>query len=150
MGLHESSELLSGLAPFELEFFQQNGFVFRERFTTDDEVAALREIYDHLFAVRAGWDEGQQFDLGGNEADGRLHLPQLLSPSSYAPELRETTYLAHARQIAAQVLGEDLQEGYGEHMIYKPAGYGAATPWHQDQAWPSFCTRLSMPPSRFS
>lgn len=66
MGLHESSELLSGLAPFELEFFQQNGFVFRERFTTDDEVAALREIYDHLFAVRAGWDEGQQFDLGGN------------------------------------------------------------------------------------
>lgn len=135
MGLQQSPELVSRLAGFQLEFFEQNGFLFLEHFTTDDEVLRLREIYDHLFAVRAGWDEGQQFDLGGNEADGKLHLPQLLSPSKYAPELRDTAYLAHAREVASQILGDDLQEGYGEHMIYKPAHDGAATPWHQDQAY---------------
>lgn len=129
------SEPATTLATHQLEFFSHNGFLSLDQITADDELAELRIIYDRLFDERAGWDEGNQFDLGGNEQDGKPRLPQILQPSKYAPELNDTEFLANARSIARQILGHDIEETHGEHMIYKPAGYGAATPWHQDQAY---------------
>lgn len=95
----------------------------------------MRGIYDRLFSERAGFDEGQQFDLAGNDQAEKPTLPQILTPSKYAPELIDSQFYVNARAIATQVLGEDIEPDYGEHMIYKPAEYGAATPWHQDQAY---------------
>lgn len=123
------------LRPHQQEFFNHNGFLTLDRITTEEELANLRVVYDRLFEERAGWDEGQQFDLGGNEDDDRPKLPQILQPSKYAPELVETSFYLNARAIAAQVLGPQIEDDYGEHMIYKPAEYGATTPWHQDQAY---------------
>lgn len=94
----------------------------------------MRTIYDRLFNNKVGWEQGDQFDLAGTD-DGEADLPQLVRPSRYAPELKETEYLRNARSIARQLLGDDMLEANGEHMIYKPAGRGAATPWHQDQAY---------------
>lgn len=124
----------SALAPHQVESFNHNGFLSLDRITTDDELGALRTIYDRLFEQRAGWDEGQQFNLGGHDDEELPKLPQILQPSKYAPELLDTDYLKNAEAIARQLLGDDY-DGYGEHMIYKPAEYGAATPWHQDQAY---------------
>lgn len=134
-GAYDMTKPVRALAAHEIEFFGQNGFLTLDRITTDDELVTLRAIYDRLFDERAGWDEGAQFDLGGNEQGQRPRLPQLLGPSKYAPELANTQFLANARAIARQLLGDDLIEEYGEHMIFKPAKYGAATPWHQDQAY---------------
>ena len=43
--------------------------------------------------------------------------------------------MRNARTIARQLLGPEMIEKHGEHMIFKPAQRGAATPWHQDQAY---------------
>ena len=67
--------------------------------------------------------------------NGVAALPQLLGPSRYAPELRDTHYVRNARTIARQLLGPEMLEKHGEHMIFKPAQHGAAPPWHQDQAY---------------
>jgi len=123
------------LSKTQIESFHTNGFLVLEAMTTDEELAWMREVYDRLFAEKAGWEEGAQFDLGGtDEAGKQAALPQLLGPSRYAPELKETMYRANVIAITRQLLGEEA-DYRGEHMILKPAGYGAPTPWHQDEAY---------------
>lgn len=118
----------SSLSAHQLGFFEHNGFLWLDAITTLDEVAELRVIYDGLFDSNAGRDEGSRYELGE-------HLPQLIEPSRYAPELQEMQYVANARAIAAQLFGDDLEPEFGEHMIYKPPRVGSETPWHQDQAY---------------
>ena len=96
---------------------------------------ACRVIYDRIFAERAGRDVGDQFDLAGADEEGKAAtLPQILNPSKYAPELLEAAYRANAETLARQLLGPDAKF-LGEHAIFKPARIGAATPWHQDEAY---------------
>lgn len=115
--------------------FHENGFLAIEAITTSDEIEMLREVYDRLFEAKAGREEGNQFDLGGSDEDGQTAvLPQILNPAKYAPELLHTLYRANALAISRQLLGEHAMP-MGEHAIFKPARYGAPTPWHQDEAY---------------
>ena len=123
------------LTETQIGAFQRDGFLGLDAITTVDELVWLRETYDRLFVGKVGWDDGNQFDLAGTDADDTPSLPQILRPSQYAPELLNAQYLKNAREIARQILGDEMLPGNGEHMIYKPAGIGAATPWHQDQAY---------------
>lgn len=126
----------TNLAPHQVEFFDHNGFLFLDALISQAELSMLRDVYDRLFDERVGWAEGRQFDLGGTDAEGEPpKLPQILGPSEYAPELVNTEYLRNAKAIAQQLFGGDLEDAYGEHMIFKPPRYGATTPWHQDQAY---------------
>lgn len=119
----------------QVDFYRENGFLAVGPITTDEELERLRAIYDRLFAERAGREEGNQFDLGGtDEEDKEATLPQILDPSRYAPELREGLFRVNALAIARQLLGPEAQ-ARGEHAIFKPAGVGAETPWHQDEAY---------------
>ena len=95
----------------------------------------MRDAYDRIFSARAGREEGNQFDLGGADQEGEeANLPQILNPAKYAPELKEGKYLGVATQIVRQLLGPDASAGIA-HAIFKPAGHGAPTPWHQDEAY---------------
>ena len=86
----------------QIAFYHENGFLAIEAITTPEEVARLRDVYDRLFAQRAGRAEGNQFDLAGADEEGtEAALPQILSPRQYAPELTDTLYEANARAIAA-------------------------------------------------
>jgi ectoine hydroxylase-related dioxygenase (phytanoyl-CoA dioxygenase family) len=120
----------------QISFFHQNGFLsLPEPITTDEELATMRVAYDRIFAEKAGRDEGNQFDLGGSDDDkDKASLPQILNPAKYAPELREGVFLDNANLIAKQLLGDTVSVGVA-HAIYKPAGQGAPTPWHQDEAY---------------
>lgn len=119
----------------QIAFFQREGYLSLPTITTPEEVERVREIYDHLFEIRAGREEGDQFDLAGVDEEGKqATLPQILNPSKYAPELAEALYRANALAISRQLLGPE-SEFMGEHAIFKPARYGAETPWHQDEAY---------------
>jgi ectoine hydroxylase-related dioxygenase (phytanoyl-CoA dioxygenase family) len=119
----------------QIEFYQREGYLALDALTTQEEVAWLRDIYDRLFAERAGREVGDQFDLAGADADDdEAALPQILGPSKYAPELLHGLFRANAFAIAKQLLGPEAQP-QGEHAILKPARHGVATPWHQDEAY---------------
>ena len=119
----------------QIAFYHREGYLALPAITTREEVERLREIYDRLFATRAGREEGNQFDLGGTDEEGvTATLPQILGPSQYAPELKDTLLRANALAIAKQLLGPEAA-ARGEHAILKPARYGAPTPWHQDEAY---------------
>jgi ectoine hydroxylase-related dioxygenase (phytanoyl-CoA dioxygenase family) len=126
---------MSVLSQDQISFYQREGYLALPQITKADEVRWLRGIYDRLFAARAGREEGNQFDLGGNDEEGtEAKLPQILSPARYAPELSDGQFRANAMTIARQLLGPEAIP-QGEHAILKPARVGPETPWHQDEAY---------------
>jgi ectoine hydroxylase-related dioxygenase (phytanoyl-CoA dioxygenase family) len=119
----------------QIRSFHENGFLSIDCITTQDEIKRLIGIYDDLFIRRVGREEGNQFDLGGSDEEGKAAaLPQILGPSKYAPALKDTLYQANALAIARQLLGEDAVYN-GDHAIMKPPHSPAPTPWHQDEAY---------------
>lgn len=123
------------LSAEQIDFYHREGYLTLPAITTPEEVERLREIYDRLFAMRAGREVGDQFDLAGaDEEDKPATLPQIIDPVKYAPELAEAFYRANAQAIASQLLGPEAEYS-GEHAIFKPPQIGAETPWHQDEAY---------------
>ncbi len=118
----------------QIDFYRREGYLVLDAITTPEEVTWLRGVYDRLFERRAGREEGNQFDLGGTDEEGKpAALPQILGPSQYAPELREGLFRANALAVARQLLGSEQISG-GEHAVLKPADYGTPTRWHHDEA----------------
>jgi ectoine hydroxylase-related dioxygenase (phytanoyl-CoA dioxygenase family) len=118
----------------QIDFYHREGYLVLPAITTAEELVRLRAIYDRLFAERAGRAEGNQFDLAGADEEGKqATLPQILGPARYAPELNDFLFKRNAKLIAAQLLGGEATGG--DHAILKPPRYGAATPWHQDEAY---------------
>lgn len=123
------------LSDAQLLALRRDGFLRVDDLSTPDEIALLLEMYDRLFSEGRGWDNGDLFDMVGNDDDQTaLALPQMLWPSRYEPRLRQTRLASGAEAIAQQILGGQ-PENYLEHAILKPALHGAATPWHQDDAF---------------
>jgi ectoine hydroxylase-related dioxygenase (phytanoyl-CoA dioxygenase family) len=130
-----TAEFSLRLTPAQVEFYHVNGFLALPSLVEPDEVTWIREVYDRLFAERAGREVGDQFDLAGSDEEGReAALPQILNPARYAPELLGARFRPHTLTIARQLLGPGA-EYRGEHAIFKPARVGAETPWHQDEAY---------------
>jgi len=123
------------LTDAQTAFFHREGYLAVESLVPPDELEWMTAIYDRLFAERAGRESGDQFDLAGTDDDTvQASLPQILNPAKYAPELKEGRFRVNALRLARHLLGEDANY-QGEHAIFKPARYGAATPWHQDEAY---------------
>ncbi len=116
--------------------FHLNGFLSVPTPITDDaEIARMREAYDRMFEQKAGRESGDQFDLAGTDEEGQTaSLPQILNPSKYAPELNEGKYLEVLKGMCQQLFGPEASV-HVAHAIFKPAGHGAPTPWHQDEAY---------------
>jgi len=123
------------LTPHQIADFHRDGFLSVPSLSTPAEIEMMKDAYDRIFSAQAGRERGDQFDLAGDDADGKVqHLPQILGPEKYAPELWDTLARANALQIVRQLLGDDVQ-AQGSHAIFKPAKHGATTPWHQDEAY---------------
>ena len=119
----------------QLIALRRDGFLLVKGLSLDEEIASLRVLFDRLFAERRGWDAGDLFDMvGPDNPEQELAIPQLLRPSQYEPLLRQSKLASNARSIAEQILGPGAENDL-EHAIIKPPFSGAATPWHQDDAF---------------
>lgn len=122
------------LDPAQIQRFHEEGFIAMDAVSDAAEIAQLRVIFARLFGEHTGRAQGAQFDMMGHDDEsGAATSPQLLHPVRFAPELRKTRFRQHALEIARQLLGPDAEPAF-EHAILKPAGVGAPTPWHQDEA----------------
>jgi Phytanoyl-CoA dioxygenase (PhyH) len=133
------------LTPHQIEQFRDQGFLSVPQISTPQEVEWMKGVYGRLFGERVGWDQGDWFDFAGpdNLADNAVS-PQLLSPSDYEPELKNTVFRRNAEAMARQLLGPSAELVY-EHAMLKPAKTGSPTPWHQDEAFfPKFTNYQSV------
>ena len=119
----------------QLAFYNENGYLAVDRVATDHEVAEIRALYDRMFSSRTGRNAGDHFDLAGTDEDGKEPLlAQILQPSKYFPELRQTALYRNVGMLIRDLLGP-LAEVTGDHAINKSPRHGAETPWHQDEAY---------------
>lgn len=121
------------LSPEQVARFAERGFLRLPYLTDEEEVARLRGVYDRLFEPGALVADGDRLELAAG-ADATPVLPQVVNPDHYAPELRETVAYRNAHEVARALLGPAATPA-GMHAIRKPARDGAATPWHQDEAY---------------
>lgn len=119
----------------QIRSFHNSGFLaVVEPVLGESELCRLRDLYDRMFAERAGRADGNQFDLAGSDADDEPpRLSQILHPHRYYPEL-QGSYVETLHRIAQQLLGSEAKTDIF-HAILKPADIGASTPWHQDEAY---------------
>jgi len=124
------------LSPREVACFRESGFLVIDAPRIDTiEIALCRRVLERLMQRQIGREQGRYIDLGGGDASPQIDpSPQILSPSFYARELRRLSFRPRALAIARQLLGSDACFA-GDHAVLKPAGLGAATPWHQDEAF---------------
>jgi Phytanoyl-CoA dioxygenase (PhyH) len=121
------------LNPEAIATFHEQGFLRVDGILSGPERKLLGEVYDRAFDPGYQNPDLDRKNLGGTVA-GRQILPQVLNPSAVFPDLRVAPFQARLLALARTLLGGDVVR-YNDHMILKPGGYGAATPWHQDQAY---------------
>lgn len=123
------------LSDRQIASFHDHGFLAIDGLLSAAEVETMRGLYDQIFEARAGREAGDHFDLAGTDEEGApAVLQQILNPSRYAPAFDTLSCVRDALAAATQLLGPGA-EAQGNHAILKPAGMGAATPWHQDESY---------------
>lgn len=114
--------------------FTLNGFLVIPHFAVPGEVSVLRGTLLDLFARRAGWEEGRQFGMVDADDSQGSTLRQIIDPANYAAHLRRLDLVAKCRLVARQLLGKGAECLFSSGIL-KVAHVGAATPWHQDDAY---------------
>src|SRR4051794_12103007 len=108
----------------EVAFFKDNGFLVVERITTDEEIAWLRAIFEHIFDPEQAGKSGAPVDRSGTLAPGEApKLTQAFFPEIKFPQILQSTFRRNAKRYAAALLDvdEDRITSWG-HMIRKPPG----------------------------
>jgi hypothetical protein len=130
---HENEATL--LSDDELQSLATNGFVATTTLSTPAEVARMRRVFSDLVVRHVGEKEGLLFDNMESAASPNTRRSiQLTQPSEYEHWLLNTNYLRNATRIAHQVLSTKCVLTF-DFVLLKPAGVGAGTPWHQDEAY---------------
>jgi ectoine hydroxylase-related dioxygenase (phytanoyl-CoA dioxygenase family) len=119
----------------EIGFFREHGYLVIDRITTDEEIAWLRRVFDHIFSPEQAGKAGSPIDRSGSDTKRAKKLTQSFFPEMQFPEILETAFRRNAKRYTAALL--DLDESritsWG-HMIMKYPG-GPAAQWHQDHAY---------------
>lgn len=118
-----------------LSSFHKDGFVAFDPQIPAEEIALIRSTLMALHESGTGFKEGALFDaIGVDDGMEPRRFPQILHPRAFAPNLLETAFYRSAHAIAKQVLGDQVRFK-ADISLLKPARIGAATPWHQDEAF---------------
>jgi hypothetical protein len=122
------------LSTSEIDQFRRDGFINIRQACSREETIEIRRMLEDLYARKVGVKEGAQFDVLKPAEISAITLGQVTNPSNYAPALRKTAFVAKACALASQILGPRSFNSF-DLVLMKPAFEGAATPWHQDQAY---------------
>jgi len=132
------ARIKAGLPPLtdqELAHMKNLGYLVIDAVTSQEEVAEIRKVLEALFDSKAGYKEGALFNFAGAEDDPNApNIPQIVGVHNYAGNLRKTEFYKMASEMARQILGPEARF-HIDHTLCKPPVDGAATPWHQDEAF---------------
>jgi len=116
-------------------FFAEHGYARLPSFADARDVAFIRGRLEAMWAARTGFDRGYQFDLTGEDDENNaLAFPQIIHPSTFAPELLRTGFFLRAQALARELLGPQARFS-SDHALLKKPMIGPGTPWHQDQGF---------------
>src|SRR3954451_16325766 len=88
--------LIGNSSKHQIDMFWKQGYLVIPDFLDTAQVNEIDEPFQRLFKGRAGWKEGDFYDIVGLDQGDEFKLPQLLHPAKYAPELLRTVFWANA------------------------------------------------------
>ena len=131
----QNSLSVGPLSKVTLDAYRADGFVAFDPILPEPELQYIRDTLLKLHETGAGFKEGAQFDaISATDSNGPKRFPQILHPRNFAPGLLDTQFFQVAQAAARQILGENIRFK-ADISLLKPAEIGAATPWHQDEAF---------------
>jgi phytanoyl-CoA hydroxylase len=121
----------------QVEFFNENGYVVVENILSVEEIGYYRSVYEEFLENKI--DAGRfRSDLGGfvegDKPVPKERITQIMLPSRLMPSLLEKALHIETKQIAKQLLGEDMELDF-DMLIDKAPHSVTPTPWHQDCAY---------------
>lgn len=129
---HRSDTILNQT---QVDSFNESGFLKLTSIIDEVEINQLRAKLMRLFDDKTGREEGAYYDLVGRDEEGKEpQLPQIKDPLNFVPSIRKMPFMHIVDAVAKQLLGMNATLA-NDHAILKPASYGQATPWHQDEAY---------------
>lgn len=135
IGMARSYAMIRVLSDQERATFHRDGFLPFDTGLPETELQSIRRTLLQLHERKAGYREGALFDAAGpDDGSAPARFPQILHPRAFAPALVETQFYRLAEAMATQLLGPGARFK-ADISLLKPALIGAATPWHQDEAF---------------
>ena len=127
------------LSPAQIEQYASQGYLHIPNVLTEEEVLTIEPAYERFMRNEIS-SMGRDFcDMSG-PYDRKFQdyaLINAMLPRVYAPELQGNVFEQRSADIAAQLIGADIQLDYDQFLAKKPRCSGAAFAWHQDQGyWP--------------
>lgn len=119
--------------------FEDDGYAVIADFASAAAIQEARLLLDPLVERFQTLPARHAIDLGPG-AQCAPRIPDINRAISIEPRLRKTELYRRAHELARALIGPPVFCTF-DHAIYKPPHNGAATPWHQDQAY----TGLSRP-----
>ena len=125
-----------GIAPGSLAAtFVSDGYLHVPTFAKADEVSFIRGKLEAMWSSQVVFDQGYQFDLvGDDDENNAMAFPQIIHPSTFAPDLLKTNFFSQAQALARELLGPKARFS-SDHALLKKPLIGPETPWHQDQGF---------------
>jgi hypothetical protein len=80
------------LTKHQIDTFWKQGYLTIPDFLDAAQLNEIEEPFQRLFKTRAGWKEGDLYDIASLDQGDEFKLPQLLHPAKYAPELLRTVF----------------------------------------------------------
>src|SRR2546428_9096356 len=134
------------LSKYQIDFFNQNGYLLVENLLTQEEVETYRNLYEDFLSNKIDASKNRG-DLSGqsDENDASItveRITQIMVPSRLVPILLQQPLHRKSLAIARQLMVDDIDLDF-DMLIDKAPFTNTPTPWHQDCAY-----WISMPDTR--
>ncbi len=134
------------LTTSQIDFFNQQGYLFVENLLSKQEVEEYRQVYEDFLSNKIE-SANYRADLAGlaEDPDKKAEverITQIMIPSRLFPPLLSRPLHRRSHALARQLLGEDLELDF-DMLIDKAPFTNTPTPWHQDASY-----WISMPDTR--
>jgi phytanoyl-CoA hydroxylase len=122
----------------QVDFFNKHGYVVVEDLLSSEEIDYYRTVYEDFLENKIDASRFRS-DLGGfvegdKPAAAKERITQIMLPSKVMPQLLEKSLHKKTREVARQLLGDDMDLDF-DMLIDKAPYSNTPTPWHQDCAY---------------
>ena len=114
--------------------FHRDGFLAVTGFTTHEDLDEVARVLAGLYRrFQELFDARRAHDLGSDQ-DAARPILEINQTVELEPRLANTLTFRRCAAVAERLLGGPVEYRF-DHAIYKPPFNGAATSWHQDEAY---------------
>jgi phytanoyl-CoA hydroxylase len=136
----QASNGLKALSQAQVDAFWSNGFIKVGKVLTDEEIVALRQEYDDIFArARAGQINFRNLSIDNTDDleeknKASKQMLQIMQMCEISIPFRRLIYDARILDVIEDLIGPNIQL-FHDQALWKPAHHGGPVHWHQDNAY---------------